>query len=271
LERSREARPLPRRPELVAHRGWAAKYPENTRVALEAAIAAGARWVEVDVQLSSDGHPVLFHDRSLERMCGVPGPVHLRTLDELRALACAERGRFGEKFAKERIAELGDLVDLVRVHPVVFAFVEIKRAAIESFGAERVLAAVVPLLEPVRARIALISFSLPFLALARTRVAFPLGAVFDHWRERDAPEARAIEAEYLFCDVDGLPARGHLDAGKSKLALYEVADPRLALALADRGADLIETFAIGDMIAALRDPGPPRRGEGGGDREVSAQ
>jgi len=256
LERSAQAARLPRRPELVAHRGWAAEYPENTRAALEAAIEAGARWVEVDVQLSSDGRPVLFHDRSLERMCGVAGPVHLQTLAGLRALPCAERSRFGEKFAKERIAELSELVDLLRAHPQVFAFVEIKRAAIESFDAERVLAAVVPLLEPVRSRVALISFSLPFLALARSKTAFPLGEVFDHWHEREAPEARAVEAEFLFCDVDGLPAGGPIDAGKAKLALYEVADPKIALDLAARGADLIETFAIGDMIEALRETGP---------------
>lgn len=35
---------------LVAHRGYAAKYPENTIEACQAAVDAGAKWVEVDVQ-----------------------------------------------------------------------------------------------------------------------------------------------------------------------------------------------------------------------------
>jgi glycerophosphoryl diester phosphodiesterase len=246
---------------LVAHRGWAARFPENTLLALEEAVSAGARYVEIDIQLSSDGRPVLFHDRTLDRMCGVSGPVHARTLADLRALSCAERPRFGERFASVRIAELPGLVDLLRSHREVFAFVEIKRASIEQFGAEAVLEAVAPLLEPVREQVALISFSLPFLALARARSALssglssglPLGAVFDKFKEREQPDARAIAAEYTFCDVEGLPAEGVLDAKPSKLAVYEVADPALAIDLVRRGVDLVETFAIGDMIPAVRD------------------
>ena len=94
-------------PDLVAHRGWARNYPENTLSAVDAAITAGARFVEIDVQLSSDAFPVLFHDRDLARMCGVKGAVHERTLSELRALACAETARFGSKFASEGIARIG--------------------------------------------------------------------------------------------------------------------------------------------------------------------
>ncbi|SRR5258705_5691059 len=254
VERTPPAGGVPRIPDLVAHRGYAARFPENTIPALEAAVAAGARFVEVDVQLSSDGEPVLFHDRTLERMCGASGPVHERTLANLRALSCAERGKFAERFAAVRVATLAELVALLRAHTDVFAFVEIKRAAIERFGAERVLAAVAPLLEPLRARVALISFSLPFLALARARSPFALGAVFDAWKEREAPEAASIGAEYVFCDADGLPEDGSLALARAKLAVYEVAEPARALALAGRGVDLVETFEIGEMTAALRAP-----------------
>lgn len=209
--------------------------------------------MEIDVQLSSDGRPVLFHDRTLGRMCGVHGPVHERTLAELRALNCAERERFGGQFTSVRIAELSDLVDLLRAHPDVFGFVEIKRASIERFGAETFLEAVTPLLDPVREQVALISFSLPFLALARARTSLPLGAVFDRFAEREQPEACSLAAEYVFCDVDGLPREGALDAEPSKLAVYEVADAALAIELARRGVELVETFAIGEMIPAVRD------------------
>lgn len=244
-------RPLPER--LVAHRGFAARYPENTLLALEEAVSAGARFVEVDVQLSSDGRPVLFHDRNLQRMCGAGGPVHGRTLSELRGLSCGERAKFGEAFASVRIAELRDLVELLRAHRDVFAFVEIKRASIEPFGAEKVLEATAPLLDPVRGQVALISFSLPFLAVARAGTSLPLGTVFDRLADREQPEARAIASEFTFCDVEGLPEEGPLEIGPSRLAVYEVADPALALDLFRRGVHLVETFAIGDMIPAVRD------------------
>lgn len=257
------SRPGRRRPpELVAHRGYASRFPENTIVALEAALDAGARFVEVDVQLSSDGHPFLFHDRTLERLCGATGPVHARTRAELGALPCAERGRFGERFAGERMADLPGLVALLARHPAAFAFVELKRASVERFGAAAFLDAVLPLLDPVRARAALISFSLEVLAEARPRTRLPLGAVFGDLAERESPEARALAPEYVFCDVDGLPASGALEAEPAKLAVYEVADAALALELGARGADFVETFAIGEMIAAFRELEARRAGGG---------
>ena len=239
-------------PKLVAHRGWARNYPENTLVALEAAMDVGAAFVEIDVQLSSDGYPVLFHDRSLERMCGVRGVVHELTLAELRALSCGEAARFGGKFASEGIASLAGFVQLLRRHPEVRAFVEVKRAATERFGDERVLERVMGAIEPALQQVALISFSLPFLAVARRSSSLHLGAVFDKWSEGEQSEVAALAPEYVFCDVDGLPARGPLAHGGAAIVVYEVADAALARALGERGVHMVESFAIGEMLSAFR-------------------
>jgi glycerophosphoryl diester phosphodiesterase len=260
VERSLPAHAARRLPDLVAHRGYASRYPENTLAAIAAALEAGARFVEVDVQLSSDLRPFLFHDRTLERMCGAAGPVHARTGAELAKLPCSEPSKFGDRFAQERIADLAGLVELLGRNDRAFAFVEIKRASIEAFGAGKVLEAVLPVLEPVRARVALISFSLPLLAEARKRTQLPLGAVFDAWSERDSKEARDLRAEYVFCDVEGLAGAGSLEEEGARIAVYEVADPALAVELGNRGVDLVETFAIGEMVAAFRD----LRGRGSG-------
>ena len=253
MERSLPGRGASPLPDLVAHRGYASRFPENTVPALAAAIEAGARFVEVDVQLSSDGHPFLFHDRTLERMCGAAGAVHARTRAELSSLACGEAAKFGQRFADVRIADLAGLVELLLAHPGVFAFVEAKRASIEAFSASKVLDAILPVVEAVADRVALISFSLPFLATARKRTRLPLGAVFDSWRERETKEAKDLATEFVFCDVEGLPSSGSLETGGARLAVYEVADPALALTVAGRGAELVETFAIAEMIAGFRE------------------
>ncbi|ASS64855.1 MULTISPECIES: glycerophosphodiester phosphodiesterase family protein [unclassified Paenibacillus] len=52
----------------VAHRGWSGAAPENTLAAVRlAADADDVEWAEIDVQLSSDGIPVLMHDKRLNR------------------------------------------------------------------------------------------------------------------------------------------------------------------------------------------------------------
>jgi glycerophosphoryl diester phosphodiesterase len=237
--------------ELVAHRGYAARYPENTLAALEAAIEAGARHVEVDVQLSADGFPVLFHDRTLKRMCGVSGAVHDLTLSELRALSCAERGKFGDRFGDEGLLSLAGFVQLLRRNPHVHAFVEIKRIGIERFGRERILERVLPALDPAIHQCALISFSLEFLVAARRAHPIPLGVVFDRWAERDDQWVAEISPEFVFVDVDGLPKTGDLRHPGARVAVYEVADPKTARALSARGVELVETFSIAEMLAAL--------------------
>jgi len=247
-------------PELVAHRGYARRYPENTLAAIEAAIVAGARYVECDVQLSRDGFPVLMHDRNLQRMCGVSAAVHELSLADLRALSCGEKGKFGEKFASEGIASLAGLMQLLRKHPHVRAFVEIKRVSIEQFGRERILERVLPALDAAIHQCALISFSLEFLSAARAAHPIPLGAVFDTWSEREQKTVHELDPEYVFCDVDGLPKTGRLEHGRAKIAIYEVADARIARELAARGVHMVETFEIAEMIAALKDDSTPTKG-----------
>lgn len=71
-----------------AHRGLHTpdgSIPENSLAAFDAAKRAGYG-IELDVQLSSDGQVVVFHDDELERVCGVPGRVDSYTYDELRSL-----------------------------------------------------------------------------------------------------------------------------------------------------------------------------------------
>lgn len=243
-------------PELIAHRGYAHEYPENTLIAVAAAVAAGARFVEVDVQLSQDRIPVLFHDRTLNRLCGVDGAVHERSWAQLRALRAAEFARFGYKFADNRLTSVHEFAQFLRAHPHVTAFVEIKRIAVEQFGIDVVLDCVSRELAGLDAQVVLISFSLEVLAAARRRPQHArgwhaLGAVIDTWRERLQPAILRLAPEYLFCDVDGLPRWRGLRFGHARVAIYEVADAALAQRLHRRGAALIETFAIRELAAAL--------------------
>jgi glycerophosphoryl diester phosphodiesterase len=238
-------------PALIAHRGYTLHYPENTIAAIEGAIAAGARYVEVDVQLSRDEVPVLFHDRTLARLCRVEGAVHERTAAELAQLHASDFGRFGYKYVREPIATLAELAARLAAHPQVTAFVELKRVALEHFGAGCVVRHVTHALEAVRAQCVPISYDLPALHAARACGWPRLGAVIDRWRERRDPRLRALAPQYLFCDREGLPRFGKLRFAGAQVAIFEVADAHQALRLAARGADLIETFAIGELQREL--------------------
>lgn len=74
------------RPTVFAHRGGAALAPENTLLAFETGLAAGADGLELDVRLSRDGVAVLMHDPALDRTTDGTGPVDQLTAAELAAL-----------------------------------------------------------------------------------------------------------------------------------------------------------------------------------------
>ncbi|MCG3200865.1 MAG: Glycerophosphodiester phosphodiesterase, cytoplasmic [Gammaproteobacteria bacterium] len=241
-------------PGIVAHRGHSLKYPENTLAAVCAAIDSGVHHVEVDVQLTADRVPVLFHDRRLERLCGVGRHVHELTMRQLRSLRVSDRERHGDHGPAEPIATLAGFLGVLARHPGVTAFIEVKRDAIDAYDVDAVYTAVWKAIRAQRRQCVLISFSLEFLAHARARQPdMPIALVVDRWQELGQPAAQALRAEYVFCDLHGLPPGGALIAPhEATLVVYEVADPELARGLAARGVHYVETFACAEMRQALR-------------------
>ncbi|MGB8814697.1 MAG: glycerophosphodiester phosphodiesterase family protein [Paracoccaceae bacterium] len=72
----------------IAHRAYhnrSLRRPENSRAAIRAAIAAGYG-IEIDLQLSSDGHAMVFHDDDLYRLTSETGPICAQTAATLTAI-----------------------------------------------------------------------------------------------------------------------------------------------------------------------------------------
>jgi glycerophosphoryl diester phosphodiesterase len=95
----------------VAHRGSSGTCPENTRAAIVKALDAGVEMIEIDCQLSKDGHVVVFHDERLARTARTRGFVRSKTLKELKKLDIGSW--FKKSFKGERILTLEEVLDLV--------------------------------------------------------------------------------------------------------------------------------------------------------------
>lgn len=72
--------------EVIAHRGFAYDAPENTLLAIEYAIARGARSIEFDISMSADGTPWLHHDSTVDRVTDGTGTFTAIDDEELGAL-----------------------------------------------------------------------------------------------------------------------------------------------------------------------------------------
>ena len=109
--------------EIIAHRGYSARAPENTLAALEAAMAVGADAVEFDIQTAACGTPVLFHDDMLSRTSNGVGPLRRRTRAQLQSLDAGTW--FSKDFAHERIPSLDEALSALKGRiPRVYAEVK---------------------------------------------------------------------------------------------------------------------------------------------------
>ena len=95
----------------IAHRGYRAKYPENTLIAFQASLETGAPMIELDVTFSRDRQVVVIHDATLERTTNGHGAVSDHTLEELKQLDAGSW--FDAQFADQRLPELSEVLDLV--------------------------------------------------------------------------------------------------------------------------------------------------------------
>ena len=88
-------------PEIIAHRGYSAKAPENTLAALGLALDVGITSLEWDLHTAACGTPVLIHDAMLGRTTNGVGPTRRRPLGQLQALDAGTW--FSSDFAGEKI------------------------------------------------------------------------------------------------------------------------------------------------------------------------
>ncbi len=94
---------------VIAHRGASGYAPENTLPAFQKALELNAEMIELDVMLSQDGVPVLFHDRELDRKTNGSGMVQDYTVEALQQLDAGTW--FSEEFSGEKIPSLEEVLE----------------------------------------------------------------------------------------------------------------------------------------------------------------
>lgn len=98
-------------PKIIGHRGACAYAPENTIESIHTAADMGVEWVELDVKITKDEIPVIFHDEDLDRTTNGHGPIAQITYDDLRQLECGSW--FAESFSGLKIPTLEEAIDVL--------------------------------------------------------------------------------------------------------------------------------------------------------------
>ena len=239
--------------QFVAHRGYATKYPENTLTAVTAALNAGAIHVEVDIQFSRDGVPMLYHDTKLERISDMGGTIFDYRAEALEEMKAYYPRKFGTQFNNVPISSALEFSHLVSVKNQAHYYVELKMESIKQFCADSCLESLSEIFKDTMDNITLISDDHEAAKMAKTKYGFKQsGIVFRDWERRNTLIEES-EADIAYINYKRIPDGDEI-TGACPIVTYEIADPVLAESILERGAAKVESFAIGEMIEALCQP-----------------
>lgn len=118
---------------VFAHRGFSGNYPENTMLAFREAEKSGAAGIELDVQLTRDGVPVILHDEKVDRTTDGSGFVRDLTVSEATKLDA--RWKFGQSVPFQTIPTLAEFLDFMKGTDLI-TNIELKTGIFEYPGIE---------------------------------------------------------------------------------------------------------------------------------------
>lgn len=146
--------------KVVGHRGWPARYPENTLEGFAAALELGIDCIELDVHVTTDDHLVVFHDEDTKRVADRDVLVRESTLAELKTLDVGRK--FSDAFAGARIPTLEEVVGLVDGKAQVYLEVKSPRET-----TDRVNAKLLPIVDRLGSDVIIHSFDADYLRVFR--------------------------------------------------------------------------------------------------------
>ena len=225
--------------KVVAHRGYAAKYLENTLEALSEAVKAGATMVEFDVQFTKDLTPIMLHDDNFKRTMGVDLSVFEITQRELQ-----------DKLELTQISEVEEVVVWLKENPGVMAFVELKQESIKMHGLEVCVKTLRECCDPALDQCVFISFNPDSVKTAQDYGFIETGWVVLTYDEVGAKISEELSPDYLFADTEILPDDGSkLWEGVWQWVIYEVTSLEVASRLLERGVKIIESKEVEKMLS----------------------
>jgi len=243
-------------PKLIAHRGYSSKYPENTLASIQAALDAGATYIEFDLQMIADDEFILMHDPDLQRSSGLKKSIFSLTRSTARNFNADYTSQFSGQFSGIKIPLLENILSLFKQFPKAIPLVEIKDECLEEYGVDHVMKHLLPELKSIKDRCYIISFSYDAINYVKNNSDFKTGYVLPKYSDEFHELADRLNPDLLICNYKKLPGLSSyrqlpedaLWPGDWLWGLYLIGDAELALEYGNSGVDFIETDHIGLLL-----------------------
>lgn len=227
---------------VIAHRGASGYAPENTLAAFEKAADLRIEWIELDVALTKDNHPIIIHDDTLDRTTNGVGEVGCYTLAELKKLDAGSW--FASGYHQEKLPTLTQLISFLEKTNMK-ANIELKSLpGREKALVHAVLNEMSTYLSQYNHRILFSSFSVPTLMLLREAAPnVSIGLLMERWLPDWQGMANQLNSVAIHVDKEIVTATHakEVKAQGRQFLCYTVDEPSEANLLLNIGIDAIFT------------------------------
>ena len=232
---------------IVGHRGFPDRYPENSLIGIKEAILAGADAIEVDVQFNLDVQPYLLHDLSFARTSTALGDIIDASREHIEKISVHEPTRFGDCFHFCPVPHLKDIIKLLAQYPSVKLFIEIKEESLQRVSIDDAIAVLSSCVAAIRDRCIFISFSAEFIGKLKEKAEFSCGWILRDYSKKERLYALKISPDFLIVNWE-LAGRELFWPGPWQWFVYDTTDRAHAENLCARGAQWIETWNVEELL-----------------------
>jgi glycerophosphoryl diester phosphodiesterase len=237
--------------QIIAHRGLQRVFPENTSLAIQAAIDLGVRQIEVDLQFSKDGEPILYHDEDCMRLSARPERVQDLSIVDLLKTPIYEPDRFCKEYIQNTIEPLDVIVGFLKQYPDCHFYLELKDEAIAHQGIDYCLAKIMLVIAEFVDRITLIGFSEEAIFAAKTAFHYRNTGLVLSSLVNASKKCQELQVDIAFLNVKRI--KDNLPKLPCPIALYEISNAQEAQKWIKKGAAKIETFCSDQMLSGFLD------------------
>lgn len=184
---------------LVAHRGDNTNYPENSYAGIEAALLAGALFIEFDIQMNADESLVVIHDADFNRTANFNASLFDTDDHNLKSISVHEPKNFGEGHYPTHIPHLHEVLKLLDHYPKAHFFVEVKVESLKRWGLSKVMEVLLIDLKKHQSQVTIISFSKEVLEYTNHHSKIKTGFVFLKYDSNTHKISTKLKPNFLIC------------------------------------------------------------------------
>ncbi len=226
----------------VAHRGDCEHYIENTLNSIKSAMSNGIEHIEIDVQLTQEGLPVVFHDNNLKAMLNLDTCMSKVSFSHINKQPLTPRKKTTVLTNDEYIPMLSQVVSLIQKSPNVTLYVEVKNINFCYFSYQYVYKRIINTLKPIIKQVVIIGFSYRFLRLVKKNSTLPIAYVLPSWKHYSIKMLSNLQPEIIFSDINIIPTTEEFFTKKETWVVYEISHIEQARRLMNQGIYGFESF-----------------------------